>query len=373
MNKLAQILKDISSNQIKYEYIELGELLAYIQPSKYIVKDTNYSDEYETPVLTAGQSLILGYTNEKENIYSASKENPVIIFDDFTTSNHFIDYPFKVKSSAMKILVNKSDKCNFKYIYYCLKNIKYIPQEHSRQWIQKYSKFEIPVPSLEYQNMIVDVLNELEWNKENLNAKIKSEIELREKQYLYYCQKTMQSNSTDSIELHIGDIYDFKYGTGNTIPTIGGNYPVYGSNGIVGSHNEFNSEDAPVIGHIGAYAGIVNWAKGKHFVTYNGVICKLKDDRVLPRFGYYILSNQNYISKANSASQPFISYSVLKKPKVVIPPIKEQKKIISSLEQITIYRDKLIKSLINEIDLRNKQYEYYRNKLLSFEELSVSE
>lgn len=70
----------------------------------------------------------------------------------------------------------------------------------------------------------------------------------------------------------LGKVYKFQYGKGNTIPTTGGKYPVYGSNGIVGTHSEFNSEDSPVIGHIGAYAGIVNWGKGKHFVTYNGII-----------------------------------------------------------------------------------------------------
>src|SRR5690554_8043412 len=82
-------------------------------------------------------------------------------------------------------------------------------------------------------------------------------------------------------------IYKFQYGKGNTIPKKGGLYPVYGSNGIVGTHSEYNSEDSPVIGHIGAYAGIVNWGIGKHFVTYNGIICKLIDEKINPKFAYY--------------------------------------------------------------------------------------
>lgn len=373
MSKLEKILKDISSNKIKYNLIELGELLDYIQPGKYIVTDTNYNDEYETPVLTAGQSLILGYTNEKDNIFEASPNKPVIIFDDFTTSHHYIDYPFKVKSSAMKILVNKSDDYNFRYIYYCMKNINYLPQEHSRQWIQKYSKFLIPIPDREYQDQIVEIIDELENFKNKLNDLLEAEIDLREKQYLYFCKHIMESQSDDNEEMSIGDIYDFKYGTGNTIPTIGGDYPVYGSNGIVGTHNEYNSEDAPVIGHIGAYAGIVNWASGKHFVTYNGVICKLKRDDVLPRFGYYILSSQDYMSKANSASQPFISYPVLKKPKVMIPSIEIQENIIKKLDQLTICRKNLISSLSDEISKRNIQCDYLKKQLLSFKEVSFNE
>lgn len=80
---------------------ELGQLLNYEQPSPYIVKSTNYSDTYSTPVLTAGKSFIIGYTDEAVGIYNSL---PVIIFDDFTTASQYVNFPFKVKSSAMKIL-----------------------------------------------------------------------------------------------------------------------------------------------------------------------------------------------------------------------------------------------------------------------------
>lgn len=76
-------------------------ILEYEQPTKYIVHDTNYKPTYKTPVLTAGKSFILGYTNETDNIFD---DLPVIIFDDFTTESKFVDFSFKVKSSAMKIL-----------------------------------------------------------------------------------------------------------------------------------------------------------------------------------------------------------------------------------------------------------------------------
>lgn len=82
----------------------MGEVFKYEQPKKYLVASADYSDEYQTPVLTAGQSFILGYTDETEGIKKASKTDPVIIFDDFTTGNHYIDFPFKIKSSALKIL-----------------------------------------------------------------------------------------------------------------------------------------------------------------------------------------------------------------------------------------------------------------------------
>ena len=104
MTKLEQLLHRFCPNGVEYK--KISEITDYEQPTRYIVKNTDYHDEYEIPVLTAGQSFILGYTNECNGIYPASKESPVIIFDDFTASFQWVDFPFKVKSSAMKIITS---------------------------------------------------------------------------------------------------------------------------------------------------------------------------------------------------------------------------------------------------------------------------
>ena len=148
----------------------------------------------------------------------------------------------------------------------------------------------------------------------------------------------------------VGDIYKFQYGKGNKIPENKGEYLCYGSNGVVGYHTNYNSEDSPIIGHIGAYAGIVNWGKGKHFVTYNGVICKLKDDRFNPIYGYYMLKDQNYMEKVRGgAAQPFVSYDLLESPQAVIPPLDLQQLFAQKIE--TIEKQKaLIKQSIAETE-----------------------
>ncbi len=137
-----------------WEQRKLGDILKYEQPTKYIVQSTGYENNFLTPVLTAGQSFILGYTDETDGIKNASTKNPLIIFDDFTTSSHYVDFPFKVKSSAMKLLSLKDETQDFYFIYNVLKNIRYIPQSHERHWISKFSTFIISVPVLEEQERI---------------------------------------------------------------------------------------------------------------------------------------------------------------------------------------------------------------------------
>lgn len=138
----------------------LGELLPYEQPTKYIVESTEYDDSYEIPVLTAGKSFILGYTDEKEGIFEKDRL-PVIIFDDFTTASRYVNFPFKVKSSAMKILSVNTELVLPKYIYYRMQIIQVDHDTHKRYWIQHYSKIKIQVPEIEEQAKVVAKIEEM--------------------------------------------------------------------------------------------------------------------------------------------------------------------------------------------------------------------
>lgn len=140
-----------------YEHDYLGNILVYEQPTKYIVSSEKYSETYDTPVLTAGKTFILGYTNEKNNIFD---KLPVIIFDDFTTASKYVDFPFKVKSSAMKIL-NCKPNMNIKYYYYLLKSINFDASTHKRYWISEFASIEVPVPPRSIQDKIVEKVEQL--------------------------------------------------------------------------------------------------------------------------------------------------------------------------------------------------------------------
>ena len=138
-----------------WEQRKLGDVFKYEQPQTYIVENTEYDDKNKIPVLTAGQSFILGYTDEHFGIKEANQRNPVIIFDDFTTSSHYVDFPFKVKSSAIKLLTLSTTKDNVYCAYNVLKNISYLPVSHERHWISTFTKFDILLPkSVDEQELI---------------------------------------------------------------------------------------------------------------------------------------------------------------------------------------------------------------------------
>jgi len=122
----------------EWELKKLGEVLDYERPNKYIVNSENYIDS-GIPVLTANKSFILGYTNQAEGVF----ENlPAIIFDDFTTDKKYVNFPFKVKSSAIKILRPK-EKDNLKFIFELMSLIRFEAKEHKRYYISAYQNLTV--------------------------------------------------------------------------------------------------------------------------------------------------------------------------------------------------------------------------------------
>src|SRR3989344_3721714 len=163
---------------------------------KYIVDSVDYDDKYTTPVLTAGKSFILGYTNEKSGIFPQEKL-PVIIFDDFTTASKFVDFPFKVKSSAMKILLADKSKASIKFLFHSMQRIAFTVNEHKRYWISEYSKIKIPLPPLDMQNEIVEQIEA----KENSIKYAKEIIKNLERERRYFGQSLRKLKDIQSVML----------------------------------------------------------------------------------------------------------------------------------------------------------------------------
>ena len=171
----------------------LGDVTVYEQPGKYIVKSTIYKDSYNTPVLTPGKTFVLGYTDESDSIYPASQRS-VILFDDFTSAFKWVDFDFKVKSSAVKMITAVDEsQVTLRYIYYWMQTTPptLVEGDHKRQWISSFSKKQIPIPSLAEQRRIVRILDKFDALTNSLTEGLPKEVELRRKQYEYYREQLL--------------------------------------------------------------------------------------------------------------------------------------------------------------------------------------
>lgn len=154
-----------------WEVVRLGDILEYEQPTKYLVSNTKYNNSYTTPVLTAGKTFILGYTDEVEGIYT---KLPIILFDDFTTASQYVDFPFKVKSSACKILKLKKTEFNLRVVFEVMQRLNFVADDHKRYWISEYQNQEIFLPNAKEQRGIAEILSEADNEITLLEQKLES-------------------------------------------------------------------------------------------------------------------------------------------------------------------------------------------------------
>lgn len=392
MSKLQELIKELCPNGVVYT--KLGDILDYEQPTKYIVENTEYDNSYDIPVLTAGQTFILGYTNEKFGIYLASKENPTIIFDDFTTSFHWVDFDFKVKSSAMKMLRPKETfGGSFKYVFYAMKCIKYEAVVHSRHWISKYSQFEIPIPPIEVQEEIVSILN----NFTNIAAELQAELQARQEQYEYYRDKLLNFSNinrggyanvtwmkmseigafirgkrfvrTDIVNdgvpcIHYGDMYTYYglYATqskGRLRSELASKMRYAQKNDVVIVAAGENKEDIGI--------GLA-WLGDEPAAVHDA--CFIFRSDLYPQYvSHYLRSNYyhkqivKYVSEGKICS---ISAKGLGNAIIPIPSYEEQVRIATLLNNFEAFVSDLSQGLPAEITAVQEQYKYYRDKLLSF-------
>ncbi len=392
-------------------------MLEYDQPNKYCVTSKEFDKSYPTPVLTAGKTFILGYTNEKDNIYQASKSSPVIIFDDFTTATQWVDFPFKVKSSAMKILLPKNPTINIRFIFFYMQTIPYnISGEHTRQWISRYSQITIPIPPLEIQQEIVKILDAF--------TELNTELKARKKQYQYYQNmlldfKDIHSNHKDAtmsaktypkplqtllqtlapkgVEFKtLEEVFEIKNGY-----TPSKNNPEFWEKGTI---PWFRMEDIRENGRIlkDSIQHITPKAlKNKKLFPKNSIIIsttatigehallivdslanqqftflskKANCDIALDmKFFFYQCFLLGEWCKKNTNVSGFASVDMtaFKKYKFPIPPLEIQQEIVKILDQFLALTTDLLAGIPAEIEARKKQYEYYREKLLAFKPLKA--
>ena len=398
MSKIDEMLKNE-----KVEWRKLGEVIEYEQPNKYIVKTTEYNEKYTIPVLTAGQTFILGFTNEKDGIYKADTKNPVIIFDDFTAGNHWVDFDFKVKSSAMKMLKSKGN-INLRYCYHYMQTIKLDTTEHKRLWISKYSLIEIPIPPIETQEKIVEILDKFT----NHVTELQAELQFRTKQYEYYRDMLLSEDYINKISEKIknvskGGIYKLH------CTTLGNIGKFTRGNGL--QKSDFRDIGSPVI-HYGqiytkygfAIDKTVSYADDKVFAKLrkakpNDILIATTSENIEDvgkcvvwlgdeevgfsgdMYSYSTNENPKYIAyyfqtlqfqkqkekKVTGTKLIRIHGDDMEKFTITLPPIEIQNKVVKVLDKFQALLEDTKGLLPTEIEQRRKQYEYYREKLLTFD------
>lgn len=361
----------------KVEWKTLGEVCDYEQPTAYLVRSTNYSDQYATPVLTAGKTFILGYTNETTGIYQAS-QHPTIIFDDFTTANKWVDFDFKAKSSAMKMLTSKDEKvCLLKYIYYWLNTLPAdsVVGDHNRQWIGNYSQKLFPLPPLRVQSRIVEILDKF------------TQLEARNKQYDFYRNRLLDFALRDDLAGQVewktlGEVAEYVreriavdqlcaqtyVGVDNLLPNRAGkkdsNYLPTEGNAIAYQPNDI------LIGNIRPYLKKIWKADNEGGASADVLVIRSTTQLLVPGYLYHLLADNRFFSydmqHAKGAKMPRGNKEKILDYVIPLPPLSEQRRIVDFLDRFDTLTNSISEGLPREITLRRKQYEYYRDALLNF-------
>lgn len=403
MTKLEELINELCPDGV--EYVPIKEITKFEQPTKYIVKSTNYRDDFNTPVLTAGQTFILGYTNETDGIYNASKEHPVIIFDDFTGAFKWVDFPFKVKSSAMKMISANKDVTTLRYIYHVMGHLNFISSEHKRLWIGIYSAFRVPLPPLSIQSEIVHILDSFTL----LTAELTAELTARQKQYAFYRDYLLDFSNEDvtkkipdidcsNVEykklgdisniirggnfqkkdfieqgkpcIHYGQIYT-RLGTTTSKSITYLNDDVYSKskkampNDIIMAVTSENIEDV---------CKCTVWVGNKD-VAVSGHTAIIHPSINSKYLGYYFQTKMFFKQKkklAHGTKVIEVTPDKLNDILIPVPPLSVQKNIVKILDRFDKLNNDMSEGLPAEIETRKKQYEYYRDTLLSFDDKACS-
>lgn len=364
----------------------LEDLLSYEQPTAYIVESTDYDDKYKIPVLTAGKSFILGYTNEEQGIYDAL---PVIIFDDFTTASQYVNFKFKVKSSAMKILTANAELVLPKFIFYRMQIIEFDASTHKRYWIQHYSKIKVKIPPILEQEHIVFRIEEL---FSQLDASVAELKTAKERLKVYRQAVLKEAFEGDYPQVQLKEIstaisgYAFK----SKLYTSDGKYVVVKIGNVKERHFEFsrdltrtNEADETILDKYLLQRGdcliTLTGSRGKRdygFVTMikdqanyllNQRVAAIRFNRrkVIPEFFQYYLASPAYRNaffryETGNVGQGNVGIKALTEPIVILPDIEQQWRIVEEIES----RLSVCDSIEKTVDTALQQAEALRQSIL---------
>jgi len=369
MSRLAELIEELCPDGV--EYRPLGELLSYQQPTPFLVSSKDYDPSYPTPVLTAGAAFLLGYSSETHGVYAASTDDPIIIFDDFTTASKWVDFPFKLKSSAAKILTAADPSvADIRFLYFLMQTIKYQVGSHARQWIAVYSKIPVCCPPLEVQREIVRILDQFT----TLEAELEAELEARRTQYEHYRKHLLAYESLAARGrvrwCALGDVV--RICNGRDYKTLSaGDVPVYGSGGVMTYVSDYLSVGPTVLIPRKGSLDNIYFVEGQ-FWTVDTIFYTEIGDALHPKFFFHYMKQMKLSRMNEAAGVPSMTQRKLSSIRIPIPSHEEQRRIADLLDRFDALVNDVTSGLPAEIAARRAQYEHYRDRLLSFPEKAAS-
>ena len=421
-NLLMELNAELIARKTQYAYYR-DELLQYKMPTKeYEVGEIcevsaggdapkehfskEKSDQYKVPIISNGCGInaLYGYTDV------ARVDKPAVTVAARGTIGYaeYRDYPYFPIIRLITLIPRDDKQLNAKYLYYSLEGRHYkVPTSGIPQLtVPVIKKEKVSIPSLDVQNRIVNVLDNFEKICSDLNIGLPAEIEARQKQYEYYRDKLLtfvetgntilsraeqsraeQSRAEQSRALikllqyvfgyamlplsEIANVFRGEYITkknekaGNVPVILGGQEPAY----YIDRAN--HTGEIVAVARSGASAGFVSYWDEPIFIT-DGFGYEAKKEFAIPKYLYYALKNKEteLNGMKRGAGVPHVSGERLGEINLPVPPIEEQRRIVSILDRFDAICNDLTSGLPAEIEARQKQYEYYRDRLLSFKELN---
>ena len=369
MSKLEKLIQQYCPDGVEWK--PLGEVCDSLNKGTLTTSKLVKSNGHNYPVINSGRELYgyySKYNNEGDALTIAARGEYAGFVSYF--SERFwaggLCYPYRANTPTVST----------KYLYYYLKS----KQEYIRHCLVAeggipalnksiIEMFEIPVPPLPVQEEIVRILDAFS----ELQAELQAELQKRKQQYNFYRDNLLNFKDINRREqeikwMKISDICNSVCSGRNRIKKPNGVYPVFGSTGIISYCDKYAFDKTQIlVARVGANAGYVQIANNKYDVSDNTLIIDLRNDIELSlKYVYYTLICINLNKYAKGGGQPLITAGELKRISIPIPPIEEQNRIVSILDRFDTLTTDLTQGLPAEMEKRRQQYEFYRDKLLTF-------
>ena len=366
-------------NGAEVKWMPLGEVLRRTKGTKITAGQMKAINKNDAPVkIFAGGKTIAFVDFEDIPEKDINREPSVIVKSRGIIEFEYYDKPFSHKNE-MWSYYSENKNISIKYVYYFLKQQEpYFQKVGSKMQMPQIAipdteKFLIPIPPLAVQEEIVRILDKFT----TLEAELEAELDCRKRQYEYYRNQLLsldvliREQGLDKVEYKaLSEVAEIRRGKRlvKSELSTSGNYAVYQNSMIpLGYYSKSNVSEGTTFVISAGSAGEIGYSPNR-FWAADDVYYFIFTDGVCSKYVYYFLliKQQSIKRQVRRASVPRLSKSAFEKLKIPIPPLAEQQRIVSILDKFEALTTSISEGLPKEIELRRKQYEYYRNQLLSF-------